>query len=452
MRSLTKTSMGIVAAALLLVGCDNDNEVTLPGSAAPGAKVRVIHASADAPNVNVIADGANIATDLAFKQATAFQDVAAGPVSVRVDGILPSGTVTVIGPVDLTLAASTAYSIVAIGDVSAIRPLVISDTAVPPSAGNVRARVVHAAPDAPAVDVYLTAPTALLEQSVSLGRLAFAEQTASIVAPAGEYRIRVTLANDATTVVFDSGTVSLPAGADLLVAAVTNVGPGDAPISLVASTGTSTLEILDAATQAELRVIHASPDAPAVDVVVNDNFASPALEDVPFPAVSGYLAVPPGTYNVKVTPANTPGVIVIDADVSLAAGKRYSVYATGPLAAITPYVLIDDDRRVSTAAKVRIVHAAPGAGSVDIYVTAPGAGIEAATPAFSNVPLRAETGYVSLAAGSYDVTVTPAGTKTAAIGPATITVFDGNVYTAAARDAVGGGAPFGLILLDDFAF
>jgi hypothetical protein len=27
---------------------------------------------------------------------------------------------------------------------------------------------------------------------------------------------------------------------------------------------------------------------------------------------------------------------------------------------------------------------------------------------------------------------------------------DGGVYTAAARDATGGGAPFGLILLDDF--
>jgi hypothetical protein len=36
------------------------------------------------------------------------------------------------------------------------------------------------------------------------------------------------------------------------------------------------------------------------------------------------------------------------------------------------------------------------------------------------------------------------------IGPATISVMDGNVYTAAARDPVGGGDPFGLILFDDF--
>ena len=47
-------------------------------------------------------------------------------------------------------------------------------------------------------------------------------------------------------------------------------------------------------------------------------------------------------------------------------------------------------------------------------------------------------------------TVTVAGTKTAAIGPAPITVSDGSVYTAAARDATGGGPPFGLILMDEF--
>jgi hypothetical protein len=137
---------------------------------------------------------------------------------------------------------------------------------------------------------------------------------------------------------------------------------------------------------------------------------------------------------------------VIDANLALAAGKQYSVFATGRLASIAPYVLVDDNRSLATAAKVRIVHTAPSAGNVDIYVTPPGASIATLTPAFTNVPFRAETGYVNLAGGSYDVTVTPTGTKTAAIGPARISVSDGGVYTAAARDAPGGGAPFGIIL------
>jgi hypothetical protein len=251
-------------------------------------------------------------------------------------------------------------------------------------------------------------------------------------------------------VLFDSGTITLPSAADLLILAVENTGPGSSPISLVVADGAGSFEILDVSTSAELRVIHASPDAPAVDVVVNDNFTKPVLEDVPFSAVSDYLTVPQGSYNLKVTAANNPGAIVIDADVALDAGARYSVYAVGTLATIAPYALVDDSRSVVTEAKVRLVHAAPSAGPVDIYVTAPGADFAMATPAFMDVPFLGETGYVSLAGGSYDVTVTVAGTTTAAIGPINITVADGGVYTAAARDAVGSGAPFGLILMDDF--
>jgi hypothetical protein len=451
MRSMTKLLAAWLTAAVLLAGCDNDDDVAQPPVSTTPAKLRVIHASADAPNVNVLAGTSTLVSNLAFKAASPFQDVAPGVATVRVNGILPGSTPTVIGPVNLPLESNIAYSVLAIGDVAAIAPLVIPETITPVPAGSARARVVHAAADAPQVDVYVTAPTALLAQSVHLARLAFGEQSGQATVPAGDYRIRVTAANNPNAVVFDSGTVALATGSDLFIVAVENTGPGTAPISLVVSTGTTSFEILDAATPAQLRVIHASPDAPAVDVVVNNNFGAPVLEDVPFPAFSGYMTLPAGAYNVKVTPANNAGVIVIDADVTLDAGKRYSAYATGTLASIAPYVLVDDNRPVATAAKVRIVHAAPSAGRVDVYVTASGASIANASPALTNVPFRAESGYLSLTAGSYDVTVTPTGTKTAAIGPATITVANRGVYTAVARDAVGSGPPFGLILLDNFA-
>ncbi|MDH5323708.1 MAG: DUF4397 domain-containing protein, partial [Gammaproteobacteria bacterium] len=57
--------------------------------------------------------------------------------------------------------------------------------------------------------------------------------------------------------------------------------------------------------------------------------------------------------------------------------------------------------------------------------------------------------YIALPAGDYDVTVTPTGTKTAAIGPATISIANGDVFTAIARDPLPGAMEFGLILLAD---
>jgi len=357
----------------------------------------------------------------------------------------------VIGPATLTTAGDERISVIAVGATADIEPLVLTAPEAGPAAGNARLRVVHAAPTAPQVDVYATAPDADLAAESPLGTFAFKEDLGPVEVPADTYRIRVTPAGDAGAVVFDSGSVDLPAGADLVVAAVQNTGPGTAPISLVVLDGAGASEILDVDTPAAARVVHASPDAPAVDVVANDDFDARPVTDLAFAEFTDYLALPPGDLNVKVVPTGAATPVVIDADVPLVAGFEYSVYAVGPLAEIEPLVLVDDNRRVATEAKVRIVHASPSAGAVDIYVTAPGAELDDATPAFAAVPFTADTGYVGLAEGEYDVTVTVAGSKVPALGPATIQVAAGGVYTAVARDQSGGGLPPGLILLDDFA-
>ena len=106
--------------------------------------------------------------------------------------------------------------------------------------------------------------------------------------------------------------------------AVENTATGAAPVTLVVQDGTTTTELLDVGTPADLRVVHASPDAPAVDVVVNDDFANPLVSDLAFPDFTGFLGVPPATYNVKVTDSATQSVIAIDTDLDLAAGTWYT--------------------------------------------------------------------------------------------------------------------------------
>jgi hypothetical protein len=444
-------ALGLAAS---LGACADD-----PSDVAPATSfaLRVIHASPDAPAVDVLIDGAQFTTGLGYKEATSLRNRPdSGTASVEVKANLPGGTATVIGPVDVTFEADTSYQIIAVGKVAdaTLAPLVIDNPRSTVGNGAVRARVVHGAPDAPPVDVYVTAPADVLADVTPLGSFAFGEDLGPVEVPAGDYRIRVTLPNDPDTVVFDSGTVTLPSS-DLMIVAVanTNAGagePGQSPISLlVADNGLGNFEILDVGAPVEFRIVHHSPDAPPVDVIIDDAFATPLLESVPFPTFSDFFAVPGGAYNVKVTGENNPGAIVIDADLDLVAGKRYSVYAVGYLASIEPYVLEEDFRSIATEAKVRIAHLAPGAGLVDIYVTAPGAGIADADPAFTGIDFKNETGYVGLMGGSYDVTVTTAGTKTVAIGPSQIDVVDGRVYTAVARDAAGGGGPFALTVIDE---
>jgi hypothetical protein len=194
-----------------------------------------------------------------------------------------------------------------------------------------------------------------------------------------------------------------------------------------------------------VRVVHLSPDAPNVDVAVD---GAVALANVPYPVFSGYLEVPSGTRAVEVRAAGTQNA-VIAADLALATGTPYTVFATGLLADITPVVTVDD--LVAPAAgqiKLRVIHGAASAPNVDVYATAPGADINTATPVLTNVPFRGVSDYLTVPAGQYQLRVTLAGTKTVAI-ELTVTISGGQVRTVVARDNVGGGAPFSLFLLPD---
>ena len=194
--------------------------------------------------------------------------------------------------------------------------------------------------------------------------------------------------------------------------------------------------------EARVRVVHASPDAPSVDVLLDD---AEVLSDVPYLASSAYLATSAGDHNLKVNAAGT-ATTAIDADVTLADGTDYTVIASDLVAAITPIVLADDNTAPAAGnARVRAIHGAPSAPAVDIYVTAPGVDLGAATPVLTGVAFGDVADYLEVPAGEYQVRVAPAGTKTVAIDSGALTLESGQVRTAIAVDAPGGGAPFDLL-------
>jgi hypothetical protein len=198
--------------------------------------------------------------------------------------------------------------------------------------------------------------------------------------------------------------------------------------------------------QARLRVLHASPDAPNVDVLVDNQIV---LTNVPFRTASSYLSVDAGARNLKVRVTGT-NTTVIDVTPTLAASTDYTVIARGLVANIGALLLTDNNTAPTAGnVKVRLVHGAPGAGNVDIYVTAPNADLNTTTPTLSSIPFLAVSDYLSVPAGNYQIRITPAGTKTVAINTGTLTLTAGQIRTGVAVDAVGGGSPFAAVLLAD---
>ena len=197
---------------------------------------------------------------------------------------------------------------------------------------------------------------------------------------------------------------------------------------------------------ARVRVVHASPDAPNVDVLVDD---AVALSNVPYLEVSDYLDVPSGDRNFKVNAAGTP-TTVIDTDADLAEDGEYTVIAAGLAESIQSFVLEDDNSAPAPGnVRVRAIHGAPSAPAVDIYVTAPGTDLATETPLLASVDFGEVAQYVEAPAGTYQVRVTPTGSKTIVNDSGPLTLASGQVRTVIAVDAAGGGAPFGLLLLED---
>ena len=452
MKRLSK--LFVIFGSLALAACDSSDSPA-PSSPPPPppaatAKVQVLHASPDAPAVNVLVDGMTVFTGVDYKDASPIVEVTEGNHSIQVDGILPNGTTaTVFGPQDVNFVADTITTISAVGPVAI--PLDVSvetkaDTGA--AAGSARLFILHATsgptgtlPVEVYVDTY-SEPNAAIGSSAPFN-FDFKGTLGPVELAAGDYQIRVTLEGSPDPV-YDSGSVSLNDGDDLTLVAVPNVSGGPAAVTLLALGAAGAADLLDVNTPTGLRIGHLSPDTDPVDIVVNGGVY---LDDAPFPAVTDVDLLPVDTYAVSITTADGGAIAYGPENLDLAAGTLHTVLATDFNTNLTVDILTDDPRPVALYAKVRIYHAAPSADNVDIYVMAEGGDINIETPTLSDIPFGANTGYIPLDAGIYDVAVAPAGTKNAVIAE-TIEVSASGVYTAIARDepATMG---FGLIVVAD---
>lgn len=178
---------------------------------------------------------------------------------------------------------------------------------------------------------------------------------------------------------------------------------------------------------AQVRAVHASPDAPNVDVLVNDAIA---FANLPYRSPSAYASLPAGTYNLKVRPAGLSAPTVIDANVPLADNTTYSVAAINTLSSISALVLTDDNTLNASAARIRFVHASPNAPAVDIAL-AGGAVL------FPNITFGNSGGYISVPGGTFNLEVRLAGTSTVVLPVGNVSFSNNTVSTVWAMGLVG---------------
>jgi hypothetical protein len=166
--------------------------LTSTAAAQDEARIRVLHASPDAPAVDVFLNGDKAVSDLAFDDITDYVAVPAGDYNVRVFPAPSDGTDTPVIDADVTLSAATDYTVAAVGLLENIEPLVLVDDNTAPAAGEARLRFVHASPDAPAVDIFAEGI------GVVVPNAAFRDASDYLNVPASTYNIQVRAAGTET--------------------------------------------------------------------------------------------------------------------------------------------------------------------------------------------------------------------------------------------------------------
>jgi len=451
------TRLLIALIPLLLAACyDHNNYPNFsygqnPPPVGPQASVQFVHASPDAPPVEVLIDGSVAIPNLDYGQATGEQQIAAGSHTIEIQALTPGSVTTVTGPTTMTLVANTDYVFAAEGPVASISAQTYSHPLAVVGPNSSQVQFVNAAPNAGSVAVYLTAPGADLASSTPFGTVAFQAAVGPTQIPSGQYELRVTAAGAPATVLYDSGTIFLEGGTDIVFSAMQNEGPGTATIFVAAVDAVGDSQRLyDVSTPVDVRVVNDSPNAPPLGVIANGNTAAPLAASVAYGAASAYAPLTAATVGIAITPANNSSDTLFGQSFQFGAGSSFTIYAVGPYSGLQTFVTRDFTRRYATQAKLRFLNGSQSAGLVDVYLTPPGTSIASVAPTYGAVGFSNDTGFVSYTAGAYDLTVTPAGSQTPTIGPISISLSNSGIYTAVLRDAAGGGTPPGIDYLDDF--
>ncbi len=186
----------------------------------------------------------------------------------------------------------------------------------------------------------------------------------------------------------------------------------------------------DDKTYADVMVTHASPDAPGVDLLIDNVKKNSAA--LTYPNNTGYLETESGTRNIKVNVAGTT-TTVINADLTLTKDVNYSIFAIDSVSKISA-IVFEDDLSAPAAGKahVRFLHLSPNAPAVDVAVASSGAVV------FGDVSFKEGTAFTPLDAGTYNLDVRVAGTSTVALVLPAITLQAGKIYTVFAKGFLGG--------------
>ena len=203
MRRLAWHWLGLFwCATVWLTGCGGSR------SSGADAQLRLLQASPNAPQVNVLIDGASVATNLIYSGATSYLPVKPGPRHVQVVPV--SGSSPILDQT-VSLASATNQTLLLTGPAASIQSVALTDGGTTTTSGDGNVRVVNASGSMGAADVYIVAAGSSIvgvKPVTGSTALAFDKNTDYQLMAAGNYEVFMT-APGTTNALLSTGSISL---------------------------------------------------------------------------------------------------------------------------------------------------------------------------------------------------------------------------------------------------
>lgn len=242
------------------------------------------------------------------------------------------------------------YTLLAYGPAGALRHALLDDNAGAPDTGRTLLRVLNAAADAGPLDVYLTGASESADNAVAVqSALTYGGAANASVVNSGTWRLQVSAAGARKDVRLDLPALVLPSrGVYTLVLTPAAGGVLVNALVLAQQGGITRRDVL----HARVRLAAAVTNSTVVDAQVGSTTLAAAVGS---PALGDYQRVPAGASALVV---RLNGQALPASDVTLAAGRDYTLMVHG-LPAAPRATWLDDDNRLpsdSTRVKLRLVN------------------------------------------------------------------------------------------------
>jgi hypothetical protein len=165
--------------------------------------------------------------------------------------------------------------------------------------------------------------------------------------------------------------------------------------------------IVSSAPEAQVRIIHATPDTSGLDIYQGPNALAFNLG---FGAVTSYIPLTPGVYTIHADTAGSKQVLS-SAKATFASSTQYTVLLGNSAASLQQLTLTDQSQPApSGQIALRFIDQATRINAVDIYLVPAGQKLAAITPLVTSAVFGTNTGYLNVPAGIYSLIMLPAGT------------------------------------------